>query len=182
MDKEIEKLQVILQKDPSNFQARRELSILLARNGFNEEAISNLQYLSKYFPEDSEIWYNLGILQEKLKQPEKAKDSYLKAIEISAQDDYLYNLGEVLVELKEWDDAIVAFKSVLKNDPNDGNCYFNLGVCYMNKDEINSVCSYDTNYKRTHTLDKEYEKLFKSRKYLDGKRLPSNMYTRIYKG
>lgn len=52
----------------------------------------------------------------------------------------------------------------------------------MNKDEINSVCSYDTYYKRSHTLDKEYEKLFKSRKYLDGKRLPSNMYTRIYKG
>ena len=52
----------------------------------------------------------------------------------------------------------------------------------VNKDEINSVCSYDTYYKRTHTLDKEYEKLFKSRKYLDGKRLPSNMYTRIYRG
>ena len=33
---EIEKLQKTLQKDPSNFQARRELSILLAQNGFND--------------------------------------------------------------------------------------------------------------------------------------------------
>ena len=122
MGNEIENLQAVLQEDPSNFQARRELSILLANNGFNEEALSNLEYLTKYFPEDAEIWYNIGILQEKIKKPEKAKESYLKAIEISPQDDFFYNLGEVLVELKEWDDAIEAFKIVLKNDPQDGNC------------------------------------------------------------
>ena len=49
MGNEIEKLQTILQEDPSNFQARRELSILLADNGFNEEALSNLQYLLNHY-------------------------------------------------------------------------------------------------------------------------------------
>lgn len=142
MEKEISKLQAILQKDPANFQARRELSILLADNGFNEEALSNLQYLSKYFPEDAELHYNLGILNEKLKNFEDAKASYLKAIEISPQEDFYYNLGEVLVNLQEWDNAIFAFKTVLKTDPNDGNCYFNLGVCYYNKDEINLATDY----------------------------------------
>ena len=63
--------------------------------------------------------------------------SYLKAIEISPQNDFYYNLGEILVELKEWDSAIEAFKTVLKNDSKDANCYFNLGLCYYNKDEIN---------------------------------------------
>ena len=62
MQTEIESLQALLQKDPSNFQARRELSILLANNGFNEEALSNLQYLLKYFQEDSELFYKIGIL------------------------------------------------------------------------------------------------------------------------
>ena len=66
MTKEIESLQKLLKKDPSNFQARRELSILLADNGFNEEALTNLEFLTKYFPEDSELFYNLGILYEKL--------------------------------------------------------------------------------------------------------------------
>lgn len=46
-------------------------------------------------------------------------------------------MGEVLVSLKSWDEAIEAFKTVLKSDPNDGNCYFNLGLCYLNKDEKN---------------------------------------------
>lgn len=137
METEIEKLQQLLQEDPSNFQARRELSILLANNGFNEEALSNLKYLEKYFPEDSELHYNLGILYEKTKDFESAKKSYLEAINISPQEDYYYNLGEVLVSLKEWDEAIEAFRSVLKTDAKDGNAYFNLGVCYFNKDEMN---------------------------------------------
>ena len=51
MTDEIKNLQKLLKKDPSNFQARRELSILLADNGFNEEALSNLEFLTKYFPE-----------------------------------------------------------------------------------------------------------------------------------
>lgn len=137
MGTDIEKLQGILKEDPSNFQARRELAFLLSDSGFIEEALSNLIYLAKYFPEDAELFYNLGILYEKLKDYNSAKESYLTAIKISPQDDFYYNLGEVLVTLKEWDEAINAFNTVLKSDSNDGNCYFNLGLCYFYKDEMN---------------------------------------------
>ncbi|MCQ2755189.1 MAG: tetratricopeptide repeat protein [bacterium] len=139
MGNEVENLQALLKQDPSNFQARRELAIILTDNGFNEEALSNLEYLQKYFPEDAELQYNLGILYEKTKNIKKARKAYEKAISISPQPDFYYNLGEVLVELKEWDLAIEALNSVLKTDVNDGNCYFNLGLCYLNKDEINKA-------------------------------------------
>jgi tetratricopeptide (TPR) repeat protein len=137
MENDIEELQEILEEDPSNFQIRRELSILLANQGFNEEALANLQYLTKYFPEDAELQYNIGILHEKSKDFEAAKKSYQKAIELSPQNDFYYNLGEVLVTLKEWNEAIEMFKKVLKTDPIDGNCYFNIGLCYFHLDEIN---------------------------------------------
>ena len=150
MGNEIEKLQEILKSDPSNFQARRKLSILLADNGFNKEALSNLQYLVKYFPEDAELQYNIGILFEKLKDFESAKNAYQEAIRIMPQDDFYYNLGEVLVSLEEWDDAINAFQTVLKNDTKDGNCYFNLGLCYYNKDEINLATD---NFQQAVTLN-----------------------------
>ena len=142
MGTEIENLQKLLQKDASNFQARRELAILLAENGFNEEALSNLKFLEKYFPEDAELHYNIGILHEKTHNFEQARTSYESAIAISPQEDFYYNLGEVLIELKEWDLAINAFKTVLKSDTNDGNCYFNLGLCYYKKDEINLATDY----------------------------------------
>ena len=106
MDYDIETLQNLLKEDPSNFQARRELSIMLVNQGFNEEAEGNLKYLIKYFPDDAELYYNLGIVQEKLKNFAQARIAYEKAIELSPQEDFYYNLGEVLVELKEWDDAM----------------------------------------------------------------------------
>ena len=139
MENEIEKLQSVLRDDPSNFQARRELSVMLADKGFNEEALSNLQYLEKYFPEDAELQYNLGIQYEKLKDFENAKKCYKRAVELSPQEDFYYNLGEVLVELGEWDEAINAFNTVLKTDSKDGNCYFNLGICYYKKEETNKA-------------------------------------------
>lgn len=142
MEKEIEKLQKILKKDPSNFQTRRELAILLADNGFLEEALSNLQYLTKYFPEDAELQYNIGILYEKLKDLSKAKEAYQNAIKLDPQEDFYYNLGEVLVSLEDWDEAINAFRTVLKTDSKDGNCYFNLGLCYLNKEETNLATDY----------------------------------------
>ena len=139
MENDIETLQKILQDDPSNFQARRELSLILVNNGFNEEAESNLEYLCKYFPEDAELFYNLGIVYEKLKKFDKAKEVYQKAIEISPEEDFYYNLGEVLVDLQEWDEAEKCFKKVLQTDANDGNCYFNLGLCYYNKEQKNQA-------------------------------------------
>ena len=61
MQNDIEKLQDILKNDPSNFQVRRELSILLADNGFNEEALSNLKYLTKYFKGE-----NLSLIHQRM--------------------------------------------------------------------------------------------------------------------
>ena len=46
--------------------------------------------------------------------------------------------------------------------------------------EDNGIKSYDTFYKRTPTRDKQYEIIFGDRKRINGKRLPSTMYSRKY--
>lgn len=46
--------------------------------------------------------------------------------------------------------------------------------------EGNSVISNDVFYRRTKRRDSEYEYVFSGRKNIDGKRLPSNMYSRKY--
>lgn len=52
----------------------------------------------------------------------------------------------------------------------------------VNCDEFegNSVISHDTYYMRTRKRDAEYEQLFDARRHLNGKRLPTTMYTRRY--
>ena len=46
--------------------------------------------------------------------------------------------------------------------------------------EDNGIKSYDTFYKRTSIRDKQYNLIFRDRKSINGKRLPSTMYARKY--
>lgn len=46
--------------------------------------------------------------------------------------------------------------------------------------EDNGIMSYDTFYKRTVMRDKQYEVVFSDRKRINGKRLPSTMFSRKY--
>ena len=50
----------------------------------------------------------------------------------------------------------------------------------LNSEEANAIISCDVFYKRTKRRDSEYEQVFYDRKRIDGKRLPSTMFTRKY--
>ena len=71
-----------LESDPTDFKTRRELAIEFMENGYNEEALKQLYYLLKRFPEDSRLHYNAGIVLENLKQFDKAIVSYQNALKI----------------------------------------------------------------------------------------------------
>ncbi|MBS5850345.1 MAG: hypothetical protein L6V85_04220 [Clostridiales bacterium] len=49
-----------------------------------------------------------------------------------------------------------------------------------NAEQNNAVLSVDTYYRRTLLRDSKYQLLYKDRKHIDGKRLPSNTYIRTY--
>ena len=142
----IEELQNILSQDSSNLSARRKLAILLLDSGYADEALLHLLYLSKATPDDSGIFYNLGIACEKLKKYPEAKEAYEKAIELSPEElDASYNLGLVLTELQDYDSAIECFNKVLAKDPKDSNSYFNLGICYLKKDDqVNALMNFQS--------------------------------------
>lgn len=46
--------------------------------------------------------------------------------------------------------------------------------------ENNVIFSFDTFYRRTAKRDKAYEKRFRERKNVNGRRLPTTMYARTY--
>lgn len=52
----------------------------------------------------------------------------------------------------------------------------------VNDDGVESaeLCSRDTYFRRTKKRDAQYEELFRSRKRIDGKRLPATMFSRQY--
>lgn len=50
----------------------------------------------------------------------------------------------------------------------------------VNAEQNNAVLSVDTYYRRTLLRDSKYLLLYKDRKHINGKRLPSNTYIRMY--
>lgn len=50
----------------------------------------------------------------------------------------------------------------------------------VNAEQNNAVLSVDTYYRRTLLRDSKYQLLYKDRKHIDGKRLPSNTCIRTY--
>lgn len=140
----IEEMQDILREDPENYQVRRELAVLLVDAGFAKEAVAHLKYLAEKFPEDSMLYYTLGIAYEKQKEYIKAKEAYLKSIELAPGSlDAVFNLGLVYTELQEFDAGISCFEKVLAQDKMDSNSYFSMGICYLKKgDLINAMMNF----------------------------------------
>ena len=46
--------------------------------------------------------------------------------------------------------------------------------------QVNNICSYDTYFARTKARDKEYERTYRDRKHINGRRLRTGMYSRKY--
>lgn len=149
----IDELQNILKEDQTNFQARRQLAVLLLDFGYAEEAKQHLLYLSKIFPDDSGIFYNLGITYEKLKNLDKAEMAYNKAIELASDEiDAYYNLGLVFIDKKQFEKAIDCFETVLQKDNRDSNAYFSIGLCYFKEGKLDGAKYY---FQRTVELNDE---------------------------
>ena len=55
----------------------------------------------------------------------------------------------------------------------------NIGIRYDDS-ENNVMFSFDTFYSRNQNRDKEYEHIFRNRKYIDGKRIKTTMHARTY--
>lgn len=55
----------------------------------------------------------------------------------------------------------------------------NIGIRYDDS-ENNVMFSFDTFYSRNQSRDKQYEHIFRNRKYIDGKRIKTTMHARTY--
>ena len=133
-------LKQIVEKDPDNFQARRELIVLCLDFGFEEMALKHLNYLVQVFPNDANLHFNMGICFEKLKKPKLAQHAYERAVKIKDDDpDYLYNLALICEELGEVELAMNYFKKVAVLENDDENAFFCIGCLYIKKNDTKNA-------------------------------------------
>lgn len=82
-------------------------------------------------PDFSAAWINLGRLLHTRHDEKKAELVYRRALQECGADPILFfNLGVVLEDLGRLDDAIGAYQSAVKEDPNLADGHFNLARLY----------------------------------------------------
>ncbi|MEZ5046598.1 MAG: tetratricopeptide repeat protein [Chitinophagaceae bacterium] len=74
-----------------------------------------------------------------LKQMEQAKTHYKQAyastLDKNLKADAMYNMGNIAIHEKKWDEAIASYKESLKNKPNNPNAQYNLAYAKKKKEE-----------------------------------------------
>ncbi len=88
------------------------------------------------YPENTDSWYNLGVVQMNIGEKNEAKNSFLQSIEldpyhISARN----NLGVIYFETKNYEAAKRQFRNCLKIDKSYQSAFANLGAVYHNLGE-----------------------------------------------
>lgn len=96
----------------------------------------SLEYYKKAFslaPDNSKIYYNIGVIYYNLKEETLAKEYFKKAIELGKTDPEVYEkLSFVFEEQKEFDLAIQTIKKSLQYHPDHLPSLFRLGELYKN--------------------------------------------------
>ncbi|MEK6615368.1 MAG: tetratricopeptide repeat protein [Bacteroidota bacterium] len=112
-------------------------------------------------------YYNIGLIWEKLSQPDSAIAWQTKAINLKPENSmaqYMAKgaLGLVYGKLKgDADKAIPLLKEALANKPDDTGYHENLGICYaMKGDYDNSIKEFETSLKLKTEIKKEDTRIF----------------------
>lgn len=106
--------------------------IYLLESGKAEEARSFFEALRDRYPEVSVIHNNLGVTYKRLSLPEKAVESYKKAIDLQGGGyaEAHYNLAIVFREQGAFRKAEAVYKTVIALNPEFQDAHYNLAVLY----------------------------------------------------
>lgn len=132
----LEKIRIQLEQSPENLLIREQYAILLSDNGFVNEAIKEYNFLITLSANNSDLYYNLGILYEKAKDLSTAIKYYQKTVEMDPKNsDYHYNLAYALDMHGDIDGAFKEYQITINLDPSDSNALFNIGCIYSKKEQ-----------------------------------------------
>jgi len=107
--------------------------------GHFEEAQWALEDLLKVYPDNGDVQYHMGLIQEGMLDFDAARVSYEQAVKNMAAPASAYShLGNLLYKMNQYPQAIAAFEEVVKLKPNDAYTSYMLGLIYMNTGKYNA--------------------------------------------
>lgn len=119
-----------------------KIAPILVSKELYEPAIEAYNNALKLSPKDF-IYYNLGLLYEKIQNYDEALKCYTTAI-VSDYSNYDYNksCGTLLFKLKKFDESEKYLSMALKNNPKDFELLFMLGYTNYNEGKLDEAFNY----------------------------------------
>lgn len=115
---------------PNTFRIRARADYL-SRLGRNVEALADYDKATALNPRDFDGYLYRGGFYWKQKQFDKALLDYNKMVELNPTPSNLERLGNLLNEMKRYDDAIESFIKALAIEPKDADTLNSLGLAYV---------------------------------------------------
>ncbi|MDD5006212.1 MAG: tetratricopeptide repeat protein [Candidatus Omnitrophica bacterium] len=123
-----------VESDTGAWDAHYRLALDYIRLKDFKNATKELQSALKLKPYDEESRFLLACIYAYSSQPDEAIKECRKLLErpllILNESDVRYSLVQLYVTKKDWVNAEVECKAILKNNPNDSNTHFYLGFIY----------------------------------------------------
>lgn len=161
-DEAIVNFQKAIEKKPDFYEVYILLGLLYTEKS-DSLAISYFNNAIRVNPGSIEAFYNLAMFYQENEKPQKAIECYNHIID-SLDNNYklaYYNIGyNYLVNIINYDSAIVYFDRAIAIDHRYAEAYYNKGVCYeMKKDYKNARLEFETANRLKANYDKAIEGL-----------------------
>ena len=141
---EAEKLyKKILDTEPTNLDANKNLSILLLKLGKLDEAETSCKKTIELKPDFMECYYDLGNILYQLGKLDEAEKNFQKVIELKPDHiEAYFNLGVIFVELGDNLKAKSFYEKVIKINPNHEKALINLAEIFLGLGEFEKYWDY----------------------------------------
>lgn len=142
IQKAIEILEAIIEKNPHSFLAYFNLGTAYSRNKEYKKSIQCILTALKIEPKHKGLYYNLAINYRDLSEFEKSIESFEKEIELFPESQDAYKeLGLLYASINQFEKAISVFKRAINCKYNNPDFYYNMGVIYSELKQYNNSIS-----------------------------------------
>ncbi|MGH9535632.1 MAG: FG-GAP-like repeat-containing protein, partial [Terriglobales bacterium] len=118
----------------------RQLGAALETAGLHAPAALYLQSAAEMFPQDAEVFYNLGLARRGAGQPQPAEAAAAQALALRPDFAEAENLlGVLAMDRGDWSDASRRFQLATTQAPEDASAWNNLGYAQLRQGDLTAA-------------------------------------------
>lgn len=150
-------LETILEIEDNNIFALMMLSRSYSATLNFKKALLYTEKAYKYYPEELEVIFAMGYINQELNKNKKALNFYEKYIEKEKNYHIYLNMGICYMDLKYFKKAVDIINEAIKMEPNNPEGYFELADCYVEMEKYDEALKiYENKLKNMENVEEFY--------------------------